>query len=108
MFGYFYLKLQDVQTNLISAVEQTTTNLLLPRFQVQTETVLHELVGLVRSLQQLVKKMDATQTTFYDIEQHLLSTVSTVRAKVFTVSGDLSDIRDTLRTGFRLPEEDRE
>ena len=107
-FGYFYLKLQDVQTNLISAVEQSTTHLLLPRFQVQPDTVMHEVVDLVRSLQQLVNKMDATQNTLQDIEQQVLSTVTVVKSKVYTASADLAGIRETLRVGFRLPEEDRE
>jgi len=107
-FGYFYLKLQDVQTNLISAVEQTTTNLLLPHFQIRTETVLFEMANMVRSLRQLVKKMETTQNTFQDIEQQVLSMVTVLESKVHTTANDLSDIRDILRVGFRLPDDDSE
>ncbi|MET0095107.1 MAG: hypothetical protein ABW120_16325, partial [Sedimenticola sp.] len=60
-FGYFYLKLTDVQTNLVSAVEQVTNNYLLPRFQVQTESILYEFTGLIRSLQGLVNQMEGSQ-----------------------------------------------
>ena len=55
-FGYFYLKLTDVQTDLLSAVEQVTTSYLLPRFQVQTESILYEFSGLVRSCSVLVNR----------------------------------------------------
>ncbi|MCW8905929.1 MAG: hypothetical protein OQL28_01665, partial [Sedimenticola sp.] len=55
-FGYFYMKLTDVQTNLVSGVEQVTATHLIPRFQVQTESVLYEFTGLIRSLQNLVSK----------------------------------------------------
>ena len=107
-FGYFHLKLQDVQTNLLSAIEQVTTNSLLPRFQVQTDTVLYEFTGLIRSLQQLVSRMETSQATFDSVQQQLVTTLDGYHARIQSVSGELAGIRDTLRAGFRLPEEDRE
>ncbi len=107
-FGYFHLKLHDVQTNLLSAVEQVTTNLLLPRFQVQTDTVLYEFTGLIRSLQQLVNKMETSQETFLAIEQRMLEAMEKSHARAQNLSTELGAIRETLRIGFRLPEEDRE
>ena len=53
-FGYIYQRLTDAQTNLISGVEQVTTTYLMPRFQVQTDTVLYEFTGLIRALQGLI------------------------------------------------------
>jgi hypothetical protein len=107
-FGYFHLKLHDVQTNLLSGVEQVTTNLLLPRFQVQTDTVLYEFTGLIRSLQQLVNRMEASQGTFDAVQQQLLTTLESYQGRVQSLAGDLSEIRQTLRVGFRLPEDERE
>ena len=101
-FGYFHLKLHDVQTNLLSAVEQTTSNLLLPRFQVQTDTVLYEFTGLIRALQQLVNRMEESQTSMQDLERRLTEAVEGSHERINHLSGDLVRIRDTLRAGFRL------
>jgi len=63
-FGYFHMKSTDVQTNLVSAIEQVTTTHLMPRFQVQTESILFEFSGLIRSLQSLVQQMESSQDSF--------------------------------------------
>ncbi len=105
-FGYFHLKLHDVQTNLLSAVEQTTSNLLLPRFQVQTDTVLYEFTGLIRSLQQLVNRMEESQESMRDFERRLTEALEGSHGRITGLSGDLAGIRETLRAGFRLPDDD--
>jgi hypothetical protein len=107
-FGYFHLKLHDVQTNLLSGVEQVSTAVLLPRFQVQTDTVLYEFAGLIRSLQQLVNQMGSSQSAMRETEERMLQALETSDARVATLSSELTAIRETLRRGFRLPEEDRE
>jgi hypothetical protein len=107
-FGYFFLKLQDVQTNLLGAVEQVTTNLLLPRFQVHTDTILYELTGLIRSLQQLVNRMEASQSTFQSLQLQVAGTLDAYHGRFQALSGELAQIRASLREGFRLPDDERE
>lgn len=104
-FGYFYMKLTDVQTNLVSAVEQITTTYLVPKFQVQSDSVLYEFTGLVRALQGLVKKMDESQQTFQHVEQRLINTLDAYRGKIQTLNTDMAEIKYLLKLGFRLPTE---
>jgi len=119
-FGYFYQKLTDVQTNLISAVEQVTNNYLMPRFQVQTESVLYEFTGLIRSLQglvneiensqqsyqQLAHEMQKSQAAFEDLENRIAaSLIEVYKAKVQPIADDMNDIKKLLKIGFRLPEQ---
>jgi hypothetical protein len=104
-FGYFYLKLLDVQTNLISGLEQVTSNFLMPRFQVQTDSILYEFSGLIRSLQGLVSQMEDSQKTFGDIQKHLVNTLDSYRERIQSVSADMDSIKRLLKNGFRLPEE---
>lgn len=104
-FGYFYMKLTDVQTNLISGVEQVTTRFLLPRFQVQTDSVLYEFTGVVRSLQQLIGQMAHTQSMFEEVEQRILASLEEYRARVTGLSDEMGEIKGVLKRGFRLPEE---
>lgn len=105
LFGYFYLKLTDVQTSLVSEVEQVTTTHLLPRFQVQTETVLSEFKGLIGALQELVGQMQSSQTAFEKLEQHIDNTLAAHESATASLTTDMSAIKELLRVGFRLPEE---
>jgi hypothetical protein len=119
-FGYFYLKLSDVQTNIVSSVEQLTSNHFMPRFQIQTETVLHQFAGLIRSLQELLgqmknsqhsykelaEEMRNSQSAFEDLETRIISALVDVhRTKIQPVNEEMNDIKRLLRLGFRLPEE---
>jgi hypothetical protein len=105
-FGYFHLKLTDVQTNLVSAVEQVTVNELIPRFQIQTDSALYEFTGLIRSLQELVNQMHSSQTAFQDIESSLLVHMEHFDEKSEPVRADLDQLKQLLKQGFRLPEGD--
>lgn len=105
-FGYFYLRLTDAQTNLISGIEQVTTLYLMPKFQVQTDTVLYEFTGLIRSLQTLVVEMQNTQTAFKDTEERIAQTLEHYRDKMDGLEGHMDTIIHHLRLGFRLREED--
>ncbi|MCU7879892.1 MAG: hypothetical protein KZQ66_19195 [Candidatus Thiodiazotropha sp. (ex Lucinoma aequizonata)] len=105
-FGYFHLKLGDVQTNLISAVEQVTVNELIPRFQVQTDSALYEFTGLVRSLQELVNQMDLSQQTFENVEERILETLQGYEQKSEAMHADMAEIKHILKRGFRLHEDD--
>ncbi len=106
VFGYFHLKLGDVQTNLISAVEQVTVNELIPRFQVQTDSALYEFTGLVRSLQELVNQMNHSQQTFENIEKQMLESLEGVDARNEAMHNDLAEIKHILKLGFRLHEDE--
>lgn len=105
-FGYFYLRLNDAQTNLVSGIEQVTTHYLMPKFQVQTDTVLYEFTGLIRSLQTLVAEMQNTQTAFKDTEARIAQTLEHYRDKVDGLEEHMDTIIHYLRLGFRLREDD--
>jgi len=105
-FGYFHLKLTDVQTNLISAVEQVTVNELIPRFQVHTDSALYEFTGLVRSLQDLVKQLHGSQRTFQEVEQRVLTTLESYEEKTASLYNDMDEVKQILKRGFRLHEDD--
>ncbi len=104
-FGYFYLKLTDAQTNLVSAIEQVTTTYLMPRFQLQTDSTLYEFAGLVRSLQALVKQMQVSQKTITKAELSLLEKVDRYHDRLDLQTQSLESINHLLRRGFRLRSE---
>ena len=105
-FGYIYQRLTDAQTNLISGIEQVTTTYLMPRFQVQTESVLYEFTGLIRSLQHLIEQMHKSQLGFEETQDQLARTLATYRAKSDALDDHLDAIKQHLRTGFRLRDDE--
>jgi len=105
-FGYFYLKLTDAQTNLLSAVEQVTTTYLAPLFVVEQDTTLYEFTGLVRSLQSLVRQMQESQKVVARAETRLLDAVDEYQNQALGEREKMDVMIELLRKGFRLPEED--
>lgn len=105
-FGYFYLKLTDAQTNLLSAIEQVTTTYLAPLFIVEQETTLYEFTGLVRSLQSLVKQMQVSQKVVTKAETQLLTAVDAYQSQMEESNKDMSTMIDLLKRGFRLRDDE--
>ena len=105
-FGYFFQRLTDAQTNLISGVEQVTTTHLMPRFQVQTDNVLYEFTGLIRSLQGLVDQMQKSQRGFEATQDQIAETLEIYRQQVEGLDERLEDVVRLLRTGFRLRDDE--
>ncbi|MCB1866192.1 MAG: hypothetical protein KDG50_12265 [Chromatiales bacterium] len=102
-FSWFFIKTTDAQSRFVTALEQLTTQHLLPRFKVQTETVLYEFSGLIRSLQGLVEQMLSSQKQISQIETRLAATTLDFHARLKGVTADMGRIKQLLRDGFRLP-----
>lgn len=103
-FGYFVLKLSDVQTNIINNIEQLTAALLIPKFSLQTDTIMQDVATLTHKMQKLVSTLEETQARYSASGQKLLDAVSNYNLRGQTISGDLGAIKELLRSGFRLYE----
>ncbi len=104
-FGYFYLKLTDVQTNLFSAIEQVTTQHLMPRFSHQSENMVHQLAELIKSLRHTAANMQLSRQQYLEMGTKVNEITSQFDDRVSGMSEDLSEIKELLRLGFRLPED---
>lgn len=107
-FGYFFLKISDVQTNLINNVEQVTAALLIPKFSVKADTVMQDVATLARKMQKLVSTLEEAQARYSASGQKLLDAVSSYGIRGQSISNDISIIKELLRSGFRLYEDDDE
>ena len=103
-FGYFYLKVTDAQTNLLSGIEEVTASYLMPRFQVNGDSVVHQFAGLLRGLQLLVKQMGASQESFAEMESSMNRLIDELSAQTNRVPEEFADVKRLLRSGFRLPD----
>jgi len=101
-FGYFYMKLTDVQTELLSGIEQATTLFIMPRFTYQTDSMLHEVGKLVKALHEAASTMTLTQVDFAEAGRNLNELSSTYNSRLTQLSDDIDEIKSLLRHGFRL------
>ncbi len=105
LFGYFYLKLTDIQTNLFSAIEQVTTLHLVPRFSHQSENMIHQLAELIKSLRHTAANMQLSQQQYLEMGSKVNEITSKYDDRIAGMSNDLADIKELLRLGFRLPDD---
>lgn len=106
LFGYFYLKLCDVQTKLIGTVEEVTALHLMPRFQTQPENMVNDVTDLVQALRQIVENMQLAQRNQQQLEEQVGELVEGQAYYLATIASRLTSMRKLLREGFRLPDED--
>jgi len=103
-FGYFYLKVIDVQTQLFSGIEQATAIYIMPRFTYQTDSMLHEVGNLVKALRAAAETMTHVQVNFADAGMNINLLTTTYTERLNKLGENITEIRELLRQGFRLPE----
>ena len=103
-FGYFYLKVTDVQTQLLSGIEQATALYIMPRFTYQTDSMLHEVGNLVRALREAAQNMGEVEADFAEAGKNMNNMMGTYADSVGNLDDSIDEIKHLLRSGFRLPE----
>lgn len=107
-YGYFYLKLTDVQTQLLGNLEQATTLYLLPKFSGSEDSMMAEVRGLVSSLYQVARQMELAQSQYTQAGSEINNIVGQLGSDMNALTRDMAEIKTILRDGFRLPVEDGE
>ena len=103
-FGYFYLKVTDVQTQLFSGIEKATALYIMPRFTFQADSMLHEIGNLVRALREAADKMGQVEADFAEAGSQMNNMIGSYADSVDNLDDNISEIKQLLRSGFRLPE----
>jgi hypothetical protein len=108
IFGYFYTRLNDVQTHCLSGIEQLTTVYLLPRYVKASDDIVHKLADLIKSVIHATDKLKKTQDTYQEAAITLNQTITTNQQQVDQLVDEIHGIKQILRDGFRLPLADEE
>jgi hypothetical protein len=103
-FGYFYLKVTDVQTQLLSGIEQATTLYIMPRFTYQTDSMLLEVGKLVRALREAAQNISEVEADFAEAGKNMNNLMGNYVSSVDNLDDNINEIKHLLRSGFRLPE----
>ena len=103
IFGYFYTRLNDVQTHFLSGVEHLTSVYLLPRYVKSGDDIVHKMSDLIKSVIHAADRLRATQETYHDAAVSLQQTIAAYRQQMDSLGTEMEDIKGILREGFRLP-----
>lgn len=104
LFGYFYTRLNDVQTHLLSGVEHLTSVYLLPRMTKTTENIVYEIDTLMQSVHEAAINLKRTQEVYQASALTLQDTIHASQQQAQQLSLEFGEIKSLLREGFRLPD----
>ena len=102
-YGYFYLKLSDAQTHFLSGVEEVTAVYLLPEYSHDSESMLHEVAGLIHGLREAAKGMRDIQQEYAEAGNRLHVIAADLGEQMNGMTRSVDSIKELLREGFRLP-----
>ncbi len=108
IFGYFYTRLNDVQTHLLSGIEHLTSVYLLPQYVRSGDDILHKMGDLIKSVIFATDKLNATQELYHNSATALQQTIVANREQIDNLSNEMESIKQILREGFRLPPVEKE
>jgi len=108
VFGYFYTRLNDVQTHFLSGIEHLTSVYLLPQFVKTGDSIVNQMSELIKSVIYAADKLRATQDTYHETALGLQQVISVQQQQLENLGSELDSIRHILREGFRLPDPQRE
>ncbi len=108
IFGYFYTRLNDVQTHCLSGIEQLTTVYLMPRYVKASDDIVHKMADLIKSVIHATDKLKKTQDTYQDAAFTLNQSLSQNQQQINQLVDEIHGIKQILRDGFRLPLADEE
>ena len=108
IFGYFYTRLNDVQTHFLSGIEHLTSVYLLPKYVKSNDDIVKQMSGLVKSVVVAADNLKMTQEVYHDAAMNLQQNILAQQQQIESLGSELESIRKILRQGFRLPDSERE
>ena len=105
IFGYFYTRLNDVQTHLISGIEHLTSVYLMPQFVKGNDDIVNKMAGLIKSVIHATDKLKNTQDIYHASALTLQETISSNQEQINQLSTDLSGIKSLLTDNLHNTQE---
>ena len=101
-FHFFYSKLTDIQTNILSLIEEITISLLDSRSVTESD-VLRNTDNILQQLQSLIIEMKNTQEENSRAAMQLANVIKISQQSGGSINHHMDRLEGLLRDGFRLP-----
>ena len=82
VFGYFYIKLTDTQTFIISKIEEVTTTTVMPYFSMDKEVAVRDYSESVHQSIQMIEKLNLSQQNYADLAESLNTAIQEISLKI--------------------------
>ena len=96
-FGYFYIKLTDTQTFLISKVEEVTATTLMPHLEINQDAIAKDYSDSIRTANELIQRLDESQKVYSQSAQSLRDAVTSMDRRLESLAGNQSDYQELVR-----------
>lgn len=103
-FHFFYSKLTDIQTNILSQIEEITHNMMDIHAAVTGDDVLRNTDRMLQALQGLITEMKQTQEENMQSARQLANVIKLSQQSSGGINQHMDRLEVLLREGFRLPE----
>jgi biopolymer transport protein ExbB/TolQ len=104
-FHFFYSKLTDIQTNILSQIEDVTQTQLVARHAVTESDVLRNANQMLNVLQSLITEMKETQQEYTHVGKQLVALITASQQDTTGMNTHFDKLEHLLREGFRLPDQ---
>lgn len=105
IFGYFYTRLNDVQTHLISGIEHLTSVYLMPQFVKGNDDIVNKMADLIKSVIHATDNLKNTQEIYHASAMTLQETISSNQQQIDTLPARLSEIKSLLADNLENTQE---
>ena len=102
-FHFFYSKLTDIQTNILSQIEEITQSLLDVQTAVTESDILRDTDSILQELQSLIAEMKSTQEENTLAARQLANVIKISQQSNGSINHHMDRLETLLRDGFRLP-----
>ena len=102
-FHFFYSKLTDIQTNILSQIEEITQSLLDTQSNTTEADVLRNTDNILLQLQELIAEMKITQEENTSSARQLANIIKISHQNNGSINHHMDRLEVLLRDGFRLP-----
>ncbi len=103
VYAYFFLRLNDVKTRLLSSIEDVTSLYILPRITHTEQSLIRDVAKLTIALRQAAERMSEVEHNFIEAGARLQAAVDAMHSQVDNVGTNMQEIKTLVRAGFRLP-----
>ena len=103
-FHFFYSKLTDIQTNILSNIEEITQNMIDAEPIVTEADVLRDTDNILQELQSLITEMRSTQQENSRSAMQLANVIKISQQSTGNINHHMDRLETLLREGFRLPD----
>lgn len=96
LFGYFYIRLQDLQSYLLAQLEELTATVLIPKLGLDEKAEMRDYAATSAALRRLIDHTSSTQADYAEVATKLQETFDEIRNQTSQANERYADLLERL------------